>query len=62
MPIYEYICPNCGKIEIIQKINEKLNVCPKCSCIDITKMISSPGLFDLKGSGFYINDYKKKKR
>jgi putative FmdB family regulatory protein len=40
MPIYEFVCPNCGeKIEIISSPSEKV-IC-KCGC-EMKKLISAP--------------------
>lgn len=59
MPLYEYTCPKCGEFEFHHKIGEDLTVCPLCQS-QVKKLISS-GIFDLKGDGFYANDYKKKR-
>ncbi|MBX7144453.1 MAG: zinc ribbon domain-containing protein [Oligoflexia bacterium] len=61
MPIYEYDCPHCGRIEVIQKVEEKpLKDCPYCKEAGrknkITKMVS-PAAFHLKGGGWYKTDY-----
>jgi len=60
MPIYEYECTKCGKIEeTIQKFSDKpLNKCRFCSG-KMHKLISHNS-FQLKGSGWYVTDYKKK--
>jgi len=60
MPIYEYKCHKCGKtIEIMQKFSDKpLNHCPSCSG-KVSKIISNCS-FQLKGTGWYVSDYKKK--
>ncbi len=60
MPIYEYKCASCGKItEIMQKFSDK----PLTKCIfcggRLSKLISNCA-FHLKGSGWYVTDYKKK--
>ncbi len=59
MPIYEYRCANCGQIlEIMQKFSDKpLTKCPSCSG-KLAKLISNCS-FHLKGSGWYVTDYKK---
>ncbi|HVN96278.1 MAG TPA: zinc ribbon domain-containing protein [Syntrophorhabdaceae bacterium] len=59
MPIYEYQCSGCGKrFEIFQKISEKpLTECRVCKG-KLTKLISNCA-FHLKGSGWYVTDYKK---
>ncbi len=60
MPIYEYRCANCGKtLEIMQKFSDKpLTKCPSCGG-RLSKLISNCS-FHLKGSGWYVTDYKKK--
>ena len=57
MPIYEYECTRCGKIEeIFQKFSDKpLNKCKKCSG-KLHKLISHSS-FHLKGTGWYATDY-----
>ncbi|MGA2955987.1 MAG: FmdB family zinc ribbon protein [Thermodesulfobacteriota bacterium] len=59
MPIYEYRCNNCGRIiEVMQKFSDKpLTRCPACSG-RITRLISNCS-FHLKGTGWYVTDYKK---
>jgi putative FmdB family regulatory protein len=60
MPIYEYRCHRCGKtIEAVQKFSDQpLSRCPSCSG-KVSKIISNCS-FQLKGSGWYVTDYKKK--
>ncbi|MDR2613592.1 MAG: zinc ribbon domain-containing protein [Deltaproteobacteria bacterium] len=60
MPIYEYECAACGKtIEATQKITDPpLTDCPECGG-SLRKLISL-GTFQLKGSGWFVTDYKKK--
>jgi len=60
MPIYEYECPVCGVIEVMQGINEKpLAKCPSCHRRKVKKLISE-SCFQLKGSGWYATDYAGK--
>ena len=58
MPIYEYECRDCGKrFEIFQKISEEpLTVCKECRG-RLNRLISMCS-FQLKGSGWYVTDYK----
>ena len=60
MPIYEYKCHQCGEtLEIMQKFSDKpLKQCPSCSG-KLSKIISNCS-FHLKGTGWYVSDYKKK--
>jgi putative FmdB family regulatory protein len=60
MPIYEYQCGQCGKIqEAIQKFSDKpLTQCQYCSG-KLTKLISH-STFHLKGTGWYVTDYAGK--
>lgn len=57
MPIYEYRCTSCGdQFEIIQKVNSRqLRKCRECSG-KLEKLISRTS-FQLKGGGWFINDY-----
>lgn len=61
MPIYEYLCNSCGaKKEHIQKMSDTpVKACPVCSSEDYVKQISAVG-FQLKGSGWYVTDFKNK--
>ena len=60
MPIYEYQCDQCGKIEeAIQKFSDRpLAQCSHCSG-KLSKLISH-STFHLKGSGWYVTDYAGK--
>jgi putative FmdB family regulatory protein len=59
MPIYEYQCVQCGRLEIFQRITESPLVrCPTCQR-RVTKLISQSS-FHLKGSGWYATDYARK--
>jgi putative FmdB family regulatory protein len=62
MPIYEYECMKCGKIdEVIQKFADKpLTKCKHCSG-KLHKLISQSS-FHLKGTGWYVTDYANKSR
>ncbi|SDZ19356.1 putative regulatory protein, FmdB family [Nitrosomonas sp. Nm58] len=61
MPIYEYICRSCGlEKEHLQKMNDApIGSCPECGSSDYVKQISAAG-FQLKGSGWYVTDFKSK--
>lgn len=59
MPIYEYKCPKCGVVEVMQRITEPaLKKCPTCKS-KVERLISL-GSFVLKGTGWYASDYGKK--
>jgi putative FmdB family regulatory protein len=60
MPIYEYQCSQCGKIEeALQKVSDPpLTSCSHCSG-KLSKLISHSA-FHLKGSGWYVTDYADK--
>ena len=59
MPIYEYSCDRCSKIiEVMQKFTDKpLSRCPSCGG-RVSRLISNCS-FQLKGTGWYVTDYKK---
>lgn len=59
MPIYEYICRNCGyEIEKLQKISDPApQDCPGCDNPDMVKKVSAAA-FRLKGGGWYETDFK----
>ena len=60
MPIYEYECTNCGRIEeVLQKFSDKpVTKCQYCSG-KLNKLVSQ-STFHLKGTGWYVTDYAKK--
>ena len=62
MPIYEYECTKCGKIEeAFQKFSDKpLYRCNHCSG-KLQRLISH-STFHLKGSGWYVTDYANKSK
>lgn len=59
MPIYEYVCDDCGyEKEILQRMSdEPLSRCPGCHQDNFRKRVSAAG-FRLKGSGWYETDFK----
>jgi putative FmdB family regulatory protein len=61
MPTYEYECKSCKhEMEIVQKITEDaLKKCPKCGKDTLNRLISGSG-FQLKGTGWYVTDFKDK--
>jgi putative FmdB family regulatory protein len=59
MPIYEYECSKCGKVfEVFQGITEEpLTKCKACGGL-VNRLISQCS-FQLKGTGWYVTDYKR---
>jgi len=59
MPTYEYECLECKKrFEVFQSINDKpVTTCSSCNG-KVRKLFGTAGII-FKGSGFYVNDYKK---
>jgi len=62
MPTYEYECAKCGHpFEKFQPMSaHPIKKCPKCGG-KVDRLIGSGGGIIFKGTGFYENDYKKKK-
>ena len=60
MPTYDYKCNDCEHIfEEFHKITEDPEIfCPKCGAKS-RRLISGGAGIVFKGSGFYVNDYKK---
>ena len=60
MPVYEYMCQQCGhRHEAMQKFSDPpLSECPRCKG-KLKKLISNTS-FVLKGSGWYVTDYARK--
>jgi putative FmdB family regulatory protein len=61
MPTYEYACDSCGfSFEKFQSMaDDPLKVCPECGK-NIRRVIHGGSGVIFKGSGFYVNDAKKK--
>jgi putative FmdB family regulatory protein len=61
MPIYEYECTKCGcRTEVWQKISDPdVSKCENCRG-KMRKLISQSS-FHLKGTGWYVTDYKSGK-
>ena len=62
MPTYEYACAKCGhEMEAFQSMKDApLRKCPACGKASLKRKVSAGAGLIFKGSGFYINDYKKK--
>jgi len=59
MPVYEFECLKCGKMEISLSVKKRnLKKCRKCG--SKLKRIYSPSGLVFNGTGFYVNDYKHK--
>ncbi len=63
MPIYEYLCEGCGKVnEKLQKVNDPPpRQCDECGSRKLAKLVSRSA-FQLKGGGWYSDLYASKKK
>lgn len=61
MPTYEYECTSCGHIfDAFQNMSDApLTVCPVCGKLVRRVILGGSGII-FKGSGFYVNDSRKK--
>ena len=59
MPIYAYRCDNCGfQQDVLQKMSDPPRVvCPSCDQPALKKQVTAAG-FQLKGSGWYVTDFR----
>ena len=59
MPIYAYKCDSCGhSLEILQKMSDPpARDCPSCGAASLVKQVTAAG-FQLKGSGWYVTDFR----
>jgi putative FmdB family regulatory protein len=59
MPIYAYRCDACGYAkDVLQKMSEDpLTICPECNQSAFKKQVTAAG-FQLKGSGWYVTDFR----
>ncbi len=62
MPTYEYVCAKCGhEMEAFQPMQDQaLKQCPACKRRTLRRKVGGGAGLIFKGTGFYINDYKKK--
>lgn len=60
MPIYEYVCDECGvRFERMQHMNDSpLTNCPECNG-RVHRVFQPVGII-FKGSGFYVTDNRAK--
>jgi len=63
MPIYTYICENCGHSfnERQGIMEEPFKTCPRCGKRKLRRKMGTGGPLVFKGPGFHENDYKKGK-
>ena len=61
MPIYAYRCESCGhSLDALQKVSDApLTQCPACGQPALRKQLTAAG-FQLKGSGWYVTDFRDK--
>ena len=59
MPIYAYKCESCGHAkDVLQKMSDApLVECPACGAPAFKKQLTAAG-FQLKGSGWYVTDFR----
>jgi putative FmdB family regulatory protein len=59
MPIYAYRCDACGHAkDVLQKVSDPLlTKCPVCGAEAFRKQLTAAG-FQLKGSGWYVTDFR----
>src|SRR5699024_6966701 len=59
VPIYEYVCRECGnELERLQKLSDApLTDCPECGQSALKRKVSAAG-FRLAGGGWYETDFK----
>ncbi len=59
MPIYAYKCASCGHAkDVLQRMSDDpLTVCPVCGQASFQKQVTAAG-FQLKGSGWYVTDFR----
>ena len=60
MPIYAFVCDNCGhEFDRLQKMSDAdPTTCPSCGKETVKRKITAPS-FRLSGSGWYETDFKK---
>lgn len=61
MPIFAYRCERCGfEKDVLQKRSDPpLSTCPSCGQEAFSKQLTAPA-FQLKGSGWYVTDFRDK--
>lgn len=61
MPTYSYLCSDCGhRFDTVQRMSEDaLTDCPQCAKPALVRQVQAVG-FALKGSGWYVTDFRDK--
>jgi putative FmdB family regulatory protein len=60
MPIYEYLCPDGHRFEVVQRFaDEPIMVCEVCGK-PVQRVLHAPAVH-YKGKGFYATDYGRRK-
>ena len=63
MPSYDYVCDNDNCKHVFEQrqnmSDDSLKTCPECREDTLRRLIGKGGGVIFKGSGFYVNDYKK---
>jgi putative FmdB family regulatory protein len=64
MPIYEYACSKCGKLnEVLQKVNDPTpERCDGCGANGTLRKVVSRSSFVLRGGGWYSDLYSSVKK
>lgn len=64
MPIYEYACSKCGKLnEVLQKVNDPTpERCDSCGAKGTLRKVVSRSSFVLRGGGWYSDLYSSVKK
>lgn len=64
MPIYEYVCKQCGKLsDVLQKLTDPPpEACPGCGAKGPLERVISRTSFVLKGGGWYSDLYGSSKK
>ena len=59
MPIYEYLCPDGHRFEVVQRFSDDpVRVCEVCGK-PVQRVLFAPAVH-FKGNGFYATDYGRK--
>jgi putative FmdB family regulatory protein len=59
MPIYEYLCPDGHRFEVVQRFSdEPVTICEDCGK-PVQRVLFAPAVH-YKGKGFYATDYGRK--